>query len=360
MENNSILKEFDVINLLKKVFKEKKLLAAFIVVFAVMGVIYALNTQKVYTASVVLAPEATSMGMSSSLSDIAGMVGLNIGGSNGSVDAIYPEIYPDVFASTDFVLQLFDIPVKGEKDKVAKPYFQHLTLDAKMPFWRYPKMWLIKLIKKKPKGGKIDEINPARLSEEQSDIVDAIRGCIGCQLNKNTNVITISAADFDPCIAAALADTLQRRLQEYITQYRTQKARNDLNYAKKLNEEAKADYLESVRAYSDYSDANQDLLLVSYKSRQEDLENEMQLKFNLYSQTVQQVQSAYAKVQENTPAFTIIQSATVPVRASSTPRSMMVLGFMFLGFLADAAWVLFVRGLVAKTAWGKKHGVESK
>jgi uncharacterized protein involved in exopolysaccharide biosynthesis len=60
----------------------------------------------------------------------------------------------------------------------------------------------------------------------------------------------------------------------------------------------------------------------------------MQLKFNNYSETSRQVQQALAKVQENTPAFTIIQRAIVPLKASSTPRSMMVISLScFLGCL---------------------------
>jgi capsular polysaccharide biosynthesis protein len=346
--DNKLLKEIDVIEISKKVLREYKLLAGFIVVFAIMGVVYALNIQKTYTANVILAPEATSMGMSSSLSDIAGMVGLNVGKNGSSVDAIYPEIYPDVFASTDFILKLFDIPVTPKDGGAAKPYFLHLAQDAKIPFWQYPRIWLMKLIKPRPVGGKIEEINPAKLTQDQSDIVDAIRACIGCQLNKSTNIITIKASDIDPCIAAALADTLQSRLQEYITLYRTQKARNDLEYAKKLNEESKRDYLKAAHEYSAFSDANRDLLLMSYQSKQEYLENEMQLKYNMYTQTASQVQQAYAKVQENTPAFTILQRATVPLKASSTPRYMMVLGFLVAGVACDALWVLLVRDLLKK------------
>ena len=35
--------------------------------------------------------------------------------------------------------------------------------------------------------------------------------------------------------------------------------------------------------YASYSDANSDVVLASFRSKQEDLENEMQLKFNVYS-----------------------------------------------------------------------------
>lgn len=54
----------------------------FVSVFFIIGVIVALEQQKRYTSYVVLAPEATSMGMSQNLSDIAGAIGMDIGGGN--------------------------------------------------------------------------------------------------------------------------------------------------------------------------------------------------------------------------------------------------------------------------------------
>jgi uncharacterized protein involved in exopolysaccharide biosynthesis len=343
MDEKKKNREIDIIACINKVCAEKKLLVIFLSIFAIVGIIYAINKPKEYTSSVILAPEVTSMGMSQNISDLAGMVGLNVGGNGNSVDAIYPEIYPDVFASTDFIVKLFNVPVTLSKSNIKKTYFQHLKTDIKTPFWDYPKIWLLRLFSKKVKNNASKTINPNCLTKEQDNICQTIRGNIGCQLNKGTSVITITVTDVDPQIAACIADTLQNRLQEYITLYRTKKARNDLMYARKLNEEAKVDYTRARQIYASYSDANTDVILQSYQSKIEDLENDMQLKFNNYSETSRQVQQALAKVQENTPAFTIIQRAIVPLKASSTPRSMMVIAFMLLGCCLDAFWILVGR-----------------
>lgn len=59
----------------------------------------------------------------------------------------------------------------------------------------------------------------------------------------------------------------------------------------------------------------------------------MQLKFNNYTETAQQMRKAEEKIQENTPAFTELQSATVPLRASSTPRSIIVIMYALQVYL---------------------------
>ena len=187
------------------------------------------------------------------------------------------------------------------------------------------------------------------LTKIQSEVCEAIVGSIGCQINKGTNVITISVTDTDARVAACMADSVKTRLQNYITLYRTKKARQDLAYSQQINAEAKAAYEKSRQKYASFADANSEVVLMSYQSKLEDLENDMQLKFNNYSQTAQQVQKAQAKIQENTPAFTVIQNATVPLKSSSMPRTLMVIIFVFVGVIADALWVL-----VLSQAFGKK------
>lgn len=157
---------------------------------------------------------------------------------------------------------------------------------------------------------------------------------------KKTMVITINVTDQDPLICATIADSVQRRLQNFITDYRTKKAKVDLEYNRKLFKEAKARYDKARQLYASYSDANQDMILQSYKTKLIDLENEMQLQFNNYNAVAQQLQLAEAKVQEETPAFTTLQSATVPVKKAGPGRAKMVLVFLFLAFLGTTVYIL--------------------
>lgn len=348
MENTKKNNEIDILGIIKKVLKEGRLLLSFILIFAVIGVIVALNKQKIYTTTVILAPEISGGGsLPESLSSIASMVGVNLGNSGGGVDAIYPQIYPDVLTSSDFIINLFDVQVKQEKDSLYKTYYDHIINDAKIPFWAYPSIWISELLKDKDaEQDNNTRINNFKLTKKQNDILNFIRSNISCIVDKNTNVISISVNDFDPVVSATMADTIQKQLQQYITMYRTKKARNDVEYAQKLYDEARQQYVKARQAYGSYADANEDLLLESYKTKRDDLENEMQLRYNIYNQIAQQLQLAKAKVQEQTPVFSIIQGATVPLKASSMPRSFLVIIYMFVGVLADAAWVLYLRDIV--------------
>ena len=340
-------KEIDVVGIIKKMLAEWKLLLKITIVCAVLGAVVALNTPKSYTTTVILAPELTNgSSMGGGLSNIASMVGINLSNGAGGIDAIYPQIYPDVLTSSDFILHLFDVQVTPEKETHSKRYYDYLIGKNDIPFWSYPMIWASKLFASPDTTSKPNTVNNFKLTKTQDAVLNQIRASISCIVDKNTSVITISVTDADKQVCAIMADTIQKQLQKYITFYRTKKARMDLAYSEKLYNESRAQYIKAQQLYSSYSDANTDVILESFKAKRDELENEMQLKYNIYTQTVQQLQLAKAKVQEQTPAFSVIQSASVPLKASSTPRSFIVLLYICLGIIADAIWVGFLKEFI--------------
>ena len=72
--------------------------------------------------------------------------------------------------------------------------------------------------------------------------------------------------------------------------------------------------------YATFADANQNIILLSYRAEQERLKNEMELAYTVYTQVSGQLQMARAKVQEITPVYTVVQPATVPLRAAKPIR----------------------------------------
>ena len=183
--------------------------------------------------------------------------------------------------------------------------------------------------------------DPFRLTVTEDAVVRALDQRVLCEVEKSTLVITISVIDQDPYIAACMADTVQHRLQDFITEYRTKKARVDLEFTRKLCEEAKARYEKARRLYAEYSDANQDIIYKTARIKLQDLENDMQLKYNAYNTLATSLQGAEAKVQQETPSFTNLQTATVPAQKAGPARAKSVLIYLFLAFLCTSVWVLY-------------------
>lgn len=358
------MKEIEILNLVSKIFANKKSLIISLVIGITIGVIIAVSTPKIYTSEVVLAPEMSSggLGLSDNLADMASNFGIDISSTGKNMDALYPEIYPEILSSYDFISTLFPIKVRLKNEPQIRTYYEHMTQDQKMPFWDYPKLWVATKLASKDDNlaSKKNVQDPFRTSKADMEISKAIGDNISCLIDKKTSVILISVSDQDPLVAAIVADTIQSRLQLYITDYRTKKAKNDLLYYTKLYNDAKKKYLRAQKVYASYCDANQDVVLESFQAKRDELENDMQIAFNLMSQMQTQVQSARAKVQERTPAYTMIRSPKMAYKASSMSRSMIVLITLFMSIIANAFWVLFLKNAIISRESNKNRKESAK
>ena len=220
---------------------------------------------------------------------------------------------------------------------IATSYYEYLLHKQKKPWWS---TMLSAVFSSKDDSEQQEKINPFILNKEQDEIVNIIGEKVTCIVDKKTYVISIIVEDQDPLICATIADSAKQHLQTFITDYRTTKARNDMEYYKTLTAEAKADYEKARQRYGSYSDANMDIVLESYRAKRDDLENDMQLKFNTYSTLNTQLQTAKARVQEKTPAFTTLQSATVPIKPAGPKRVIFVGVVLLLTFIGNSLWVL--------------------
>lgn len=342
--------EIDLLELAKKLWDHRKKLIIWSVCGAVIGLVVAFSIPKEYATSVKLAPELNdSKATSGSLGALAQMAGLATSSSSG-VDAVYPQLYPDVVSSVPFATSLFDVEVTTKEDGRKMTVSQFLEDETSAPWWSVIIGFPFKVIgfftstdEEVPADHKLDSF---QLTKGESDMVETITKRITASVDQKTSVVTIDVLMQDPLVSATLADTVVARLQTYVTNYRTNKARNDLEYAQKLNEEAKDNYYQAQQRYAEYLDRNQGLAFHSAQTMRERLENEASLAFNLYNQTAQQVQKAQAKVQETTPVYAIITPATVPIKAASPRKALILIGFTFLAFVACASWILFIQPML--------------
>lgn len=325
----------------KDLLKHKMLYAKVLPVAFVLAAIYALSLPNYYNCTVKLSPEMSgSKASAGSLASLASSFGVNLGSSGAGTEALFPTLYPDLMNSVDFKTSLFHVKVTREEDNKTFTYYDYLMNEQKSPWWSAAMKGIFSLFGSKEEE-KEQKVNPFRLTRKQANIVKAINKNIVCDVDKKTMVITINVTDQNPVICAMMADTVKTRLQKFITEYRTSKARVDLEYNKKIAAETKARYEKARQKYAEFADANQDIILQTVRQKQTDLENEMQLQYNAYTQVAAQLMAAEAKVQQETPAFTTLQSATVPVLKAGPKRAQMCLIFVFLAFLGTTAWILY-------------------
>ena len=343
MENQKNNPEvIDLSKVFKKVWSRRKVFLKSLPVAFVLSVIYILGVPRYYSTSCKLAPELDNAMNTGTLGSLASSFGIDLSNMQSS-DAITPLLYPDLMEDNGFVARLFHIQVENVDGDIHSSYYEYLQKYTKKSLWSYPIRWIKSLLPKeesKFKGNGKNKANPYMLNDEQNGIAGAIRANIGLSVDKKTGVITISVKDQDPLICKQLADSVSMHLQEFITEYRTNKARIDLEYYQKLTAEAKHEYEMARQRYGSYADANTDVILESFRSKRDDLENDMQLKYNNYSMVSTQLQQAKGKVQERTPAFTQLKGAEVPMKPTSPKRMIFVLGMLILTSFGTVLYIM--------------------
>ena len=335
--------------------KYRKLYYKVLGVTFVLALVYGFSLPRVYRCEVMLAPELSTQRTSNSLSTLARSLGMRLNSNlmSGGSEALMPNLYPDLMNSVDFKTSLFNVKVCAKDSVVPKTYYDYLLHDQKRPWWSAAIGGAIEavvnLLASEDSTELLAEkrkVNPFQLTKRQTRIAKILDKKVVCDVDQKTMVITIDVRDQDPLICATMADSVKERLQDFITSYRTNKARVDLEYNRKLCSEAKARFEKARQRYVSFADANQDVVLQSVRTKINDLENEMQLQFNAYQTYFAQVQNSEAQVQQETPAFMTLQSATVPVKPIGPSRIKYLLFFLFLAFVGTSTYVLYKENLL--------------
>lgn len=346
-KNFSSQEEIDLLELALKVWGERKFVLKACGYAVLIGLVIAFSIPREYTANAMIAPELSDNKTTGGLSSVAAMAGFNLNATS-TADAIYPDLYPDIVTSTPFITGLFNVQVKDLDEEVDTTLYCYLNEHQRVPWWTLITSapfkalgWVISLFTEEEKEDAI--LDPFHLTKEEADIAKELSERITVSVDKKTGVTTLSVTMQDARISACLTDTVVRRLQDYITEYRTTKARQDFQFQEKLFERKKKEYEKAQENYAKFADANKNIILLSYRAEQERLENEMRLAYQVYTSVAQQLQMAEAKVQEITPVYTIIEPATIPIKASKPRKTLMLLGIVFLTGLCCVSWILFGR-----------------
>ena len=347
--------EIDLMDLLRKVIGIRKKIYKAAGIGLIIGVIVAISIPKQYTVEVTLSPEMGN-NKGGGLSGLAAsFLGSGVSMGDGT-DALNASLSADIVSSTPFLLELSNmkVPVSGSEEISLSSYLD----EESSPWWSYvigfPGMVIggVKslfiededesIFSDKASQGTIE------LSKKESQKIESLKKKIVASVDKKTSMTSVTATFQDSKVAAVVADSVVKKLQEYIIDYRTSKSKEDCLYLEKLFKERQQEYYEAQRKYADYMDSHDNIILQSVRTEQERLQNDMSLAYQVYSQVAGQLQVARAKVQEEKPVFAVVEPAVVPLYPSGTSRKVYVLVFVFLSVCIVISWNLFGKDLLSK------------
>ena len=347
--------EIDLMDLLRKVIGIRKKIYKAAGIGLIIGVIVAISIPKQYTVEVTLSPEMGN-NKGGGLSGLAAsFLGSGVSMGDGT-DALNASLSADIVSSTPFLLELSNmkVPVSGSEKISLSSYLD----EESSPWWSYvigfPGMVIggVKslFIEDEDESIFLDKASQGtiELSKKESQKIESLKKKIVASVDKKTSMTSVTATFQDSKVAAVVADSVVKKLQEYIIDYRTSKSKEDCLYLENLFKERQQEYYEAQRKYADYMDSHDNIILQSVRTEQERLQNDMSLAYQVYSQVAGQLQVARAKVQEEKPVFAVVEPAVVPLYPSGTSRKVYVLVFVFLSVCIVISWNLFGKDLLSK------------
>lgn len=346
--------EIDLMDFLRKVIGIRKSIYKAVGIGLVIGLVIAISIPKQYTVEVTLSPEMGSVKGGGLSGLAASFLGSGATMSENS-DALNAFLSADIVSSTPFLLELVTMEIFASKE-------ENMTLNTYLdeessPWWSYviglPSMVIggVKsLFIKEDEETVFDRANQGtiELSKKESHKVETLKKMITASVDKKTSMTKVAVTLQNPKVAAVVADSVVGKLQEYIINYRTSKAKEDCIYLERLFKERQQEYYVAQKRYADYMDSHDNIILQSVRAEQERLQNDMSLAYQVYSQVASQLQVARAKVQEEKPVFAVVEPAVVPLNPSGTSKKIYVLAFIFLSVCIVIFWKLFGENILNK------------
>lgn len=342
-------------------------------IFLAIGIIWYILSPEEYQANTKLMNE--SGGGSSAASGMMQRFGFNIPTGDGGGAGISAALYPDIVSSTPFLVHIIDNEVYfAEVDSTLSVYNYFRNVKG-TPATDIIKSWTIGLpgrlidwiagpnknvnlpvtLPPKPKTdstGIVDmmpeeqeEKNPIiSLNRSQIGVINQLKGRINVSSGGST--ISVNVKMPDPMAAAALTEVTVEYLTKYISDYKTEKVRDDLKFVQERYAEAKERFSEAQNKLAAFRDRNMNVVSARAKTEEQRLQNEFELAFGVYNSLAQQLEQSKIKVQEERPVFSVLEPVQVPINSSEPSMTKMVGVAGFLGIFVGFGWILW--GVIRK------------
>ena len=343
--------KIDIVELLQKIWQDRILVLIMIGIFATMGIIFALSSTNVYSATTTFIPKSQSSDTGSSLSGLASLAGINLGSLSGSDSEIPPSMYPMILNSIPFQKKILAISVvpKGQKTLFKEHLKAQMNFEDSNSFLSLlkkntlglPALVKGKLFKKMnalPSYVEIPTIK--RLSYEDELLSNYLKEMININVNEKEGFITITYKDQDPHSAAIIALNTQTLLQEEVINFKIKNAQELLTFTESLKDEKKM-LLETLQdELATFRDQHQNISSGLFENKLSRLESELAIARSVYEELAKQVEQARIQVRKDTPIFTIIDPVVIPNQRTSPKRTLIVVIYSFVGLIIGIAYAL--------------------
>ncbi len=323
MNDNS--DEISLIEIAKTIWNGKKLIFIISSFFVLIGIISALVSPALYSSSTTFIPSSQEGSSVSSLSGVASLVGINLGAMS-SGNEIPSSMYPQISNSVEFKRLLLEEFIDENKEIKMKSYLaDYYKIDS---------------------DSKSNSSNKSFVSELENDLFDIINNILNISVNQKDGFVTISANMPESEYAAYSAINARNILQKIIINNNIKSAKQNLKFSEEQLKSKRIEFNEIQNKLGYFNDSNLNIVTSSIINERKRLEAEFQIINAVMVELSKQVEQNKLQVSKDTPVFSIIKEATMPVKRSSPKRGQMVLIFGFIGLILSVFYTVLKAPLI--------------
>ena len=333
--------EIDLIILLKIVFAARRFVIKTTILFAVLGVIFALFSPIKYTAFSTFMPQLSEAQTNSSLGGLASLAGINLSAIIGSQpQEISPSLYPKIAESAPYRLALLDATV--ESNRTFRDYI--LAQNSAVSIFSLLKKYTIGLpgllLNKQADNKEILDNSLFQITKEDKELFQILEQVVLIEVDDQEGLVFISVELADRMVAAQLAKAATELLQSNIIEFKSQSARNNLDFVQRQYELKKQEFEEIQDSIAKFKDQNLNITSTLYQNQLTRLESQFTVTSTVFQELAGQVEQAKIQVNKDTPIFRIIEPVSVPLERSKPNRTMIAIVFTFLGSVFSVSWTI--------------------
>ena len=311
--------DINLIPFLKTIWNKKKTIVIVTSIFIAVGVVTSLLSPIVYTSSTTFIPSSQEGGASSGLSGVASLVGVSLG-SVSSTNKIPASMYPLVGQSIEFKRLLLETYVDDKKAiKMEDFMMNYYKLDSSA----YNKT-----------------SNPAFVSKSEDKLFKLLEDIVIISVNQKDGFVTISANMSKSNYAANVCINARDILQKIIIDNKIKSAKQNLDYSEKQLDSKRLEFEEVQNKLAYFNDSNLNIVTSSIINQRKRIEAEFEIINAVMIELSKQVEQNKLQVTKDTPIFSIIKEASMPVIRSSPKRKQMVFLYGIFGVVVSVIFVL--------------------
>jgi len=358
--------EIDLMVLAKTFWKGRWTVIVTLLLGGVIGVFVAMTTPNEYTATTIMVPQTSGKSSSmGSLGGLAALAGIDLNSASQSGD-MSPILYPKILSSIPFKLELMNTPVQFKDFEKPISLFDYIAKNKKTSTLGTLKKYTIGLPgvialaikgeKPKPELPKRVRNQPIMLTEDQYRVSKALDNIISLEVDAKQGYLTLTVVMPEALVAAQLAQKAQELLQQNITDFKIQKAKEDLEFIQGRYNEAQAKANGYQINIAQKTDQYKDLTSAVPQVQATRVQTKYGIASTVYQELAKQLEQAKIQVKKDTPVFTIVEPVSVPLEKSKPNRLMILIICIFFGGIIGVSIVFgkeFIAG--AKQKWKEEE-----